>query len=188
MANIANAPLHLGAYHMIGDDNWEPQRTNNFEIQFPNLGQLTSIDTGLALPGNASDLLTLSVKSVSYPSTNIDKLTVQYGNNSVNYAGKPTYGDVEIVVNDFIGIQTERIIMAWSKLVYNPKNETVGWASQYKRDGYLLEFSPDGTVVRRTQLQGCFPGTVSPGNFDNENNSIREISVTFYVDKVVPLD
>lgn len=181
-------PLKLGAYHMIGQDDWEPQRTNNFEVQFPNLGQLFSIDQGLALPGNASDLLTLSVKSVDYPSTEITNLQVSYGNNSINFAGKPSYGSVNIVVNDYIGIQTERIIMAWSKLVYDPKSETVGWASQYKRDGYLFEYSPDGTVVRRTQLRGCFPGNVSPGGFDNDNNSIREITCTFYVDVAIPLD
>ena len=181
-------PLKLGAYHMIDRNEWEPQRTNNFEIVFPNLGDLTSIDQGIALPGNASDLLTLSVKSVSYPDTNIDKLTINYGNNSINFAGKPSYGDVTIVVNDFIGIQTERILMAWSKRVYNPKTETVGWAVDYKRDGYLMEYSPDGTVVRRTQLRGCFPGTVSPGEFNNDSNDLREISVTFYVDVAIPLD
>lgn len=180
--------LQLGAYHMIDRNEWEPQRTNNFEIQFPGLGNLTSIDQGIALPGNATDLLTLSVKSVSYPSTQINKLQVFYGNNSINFAGKPEYTDVEIVVNDFIGIQTERIIMAWSKKVYDPKNETIGWASDYKRDGYLMEYSPDGTVVRRTQLRGCFPGTVSPGGFDNTGNDIREISVTFYCDVAIPLD
>jgi hypothetical protein len=185
---MANAPLRLGAYHMIGDNNWEPQRTNNFEVQFPNLGDLTTIDQGIALPTNASELLTLSVKSVSYPSTSVGKLTVSYGNNSINFAGKPEYGDVTIVVNDFIGIQTERILMGWHKRVYDPKNETIGWASQYKRDGYLFEYSPDGTVVRRTQLRGCFPGNVEPGDFDNDNNEIRQISVTFYVDVAIPLD
>ena len=134
-----SGPLKLGAYHMIGQDEYEPQRTNNFEIQFPNLGQLYTIDQHLALPGNASDLLTLSVKSVSYPATTISPLKVSYGNNSINFAGKPEYGDVSIVVNDFIGIQTERIIMGWHRLVYDPKTEKVGRASVYKRDGHNLE-------------------------------------------------
>lgn len=183
-----SGPLKLGSYHMIGQDEWEPQRTNNFEIQFPNLGQLYTIDQHLALPGNASDLLTLSVKSVSYPATTISPLKVSYGNNSINFAGKPEYGDVTIVVNDFIGIQTERIIMGWHRLVYDPKTEKVGRASVYKRDGYLFEYSPDGDIVRRTQLRGCFPGTVTPGNFSNDDNSIREIDITFYVDVAIPLD
>lgn len=181
-------PLQLGAYHMIDRNEWEPQRTNNFEVIFPGLTGLTTIDTGLTLPENASDLLTLSVKSVDYPTTNISNLTVAYGNNQINFAGRPTYGDVSITVVDYIGINTERIIMAWSKKVYDPKTEIVGWASDYKRDGYLMEYSPDGSVVRRTQLRGCFPGTVSPGAFSNDGNDIREITVTFYCDVAIPLD
>ena len=181
-------PLQLGAYHMIDRREWEPQRTNNFEIQFPGLNGLISIDQNIALPDNATDLLTLSVKSVSYPNTNIGKLQVYYGNNSINFAGKPEYGECEIVVNDFIGIQTERIIMAWSRMVYDPKTEAIGWATEYKRDGYLMEYSPDGKIVRRTQLRGCFPGNVSPGSFDYTGNDIREISVTFYCDVAIPLD
>ena len=111
----------MGTYNKIGVDAWEPQRTNNFTIEFPNLGQLYSIDTQLAMPGNASEILTLSVKSVASPSTNIDALKVWYGNNSINFAGRPTYGDVEVVVNDFVGADTERILMAWHRLVYDPK-------------------------------------------------------------------
>lgn len=181
-------PYKLGAYHMIGNDDWEPQRTNNFELIIPNLGQLYSIDTGLALPGNASELLTLSVKSVNAPGTNIDALKVSYGNNSINFAGKPSYTDVEVVVNDFIGIQTERILMAWSKQVYDPKTEKIGFASEYKRDAYLMEYAPNGEFVRKIQCRGTFPGTIKPGDFDNDDNSIRQISATFYIDVAIPLD
>lgn len=185
---MAFQPLAFGAYHMIGDDNWEPQRTNNFEISFPGLGQLYSIDGGIAMPSNASDILTLSTKSVTYPSTNVEKLTVNYGNNSINFAGKPSYSDVTIDFNDFVGVQTDRILSAWHKLVYDPKTEKIGRATSYKRDGYLKEFSPDGEYLRTIQLRGCFPGNYTPGDFDNDDNSIRRISVTFYVDVAIPLD
>ena len=181
-------PTKMGSWHMIDRNEYEPQRTNNFEIVFPNLGSLFTIDQGILLPANSSELLTLSVKSVSSPETNIDKLTVSYGNTSVNFAGRPTYSDITIVVNDFIGLQTERILMAWSKKVFNPKDETIGFASDYKRDGYLIQYGPNGTFERKTQLRGCFPGTVSPGDFSNDDNSLREISVTFYVDMAIPLD
>ena len=181
-------PLQMGAYHMIGVDDWEPQRTNNFEVVFPNLDDLVTVHTNSQITNSASDLLTLSVKSVSYPSTEIGKLQVSYGNNSINFAGKPSYTDVTIVVNDFIGIQTEKIIMAWSRLVYDPNTQLVGMASNYKRSGYLYEYSPDGTRVRTVKLFGAFPGNVSPGDFSNDDNSIREISCTFYVDYAMPLD
>ena len=181
-------PLKFGAYHMIGEDNWEPQRTNNFEIRFPNLPQLTSIDQGLTMPTNANEILTLSTKSVGGLTTNIPSLNVSYGNNTIKFAGKPEYTDVTITFRDFIGMQTERIIMSWSKLVYNPNTEKVGRASVYKQDGYLLEFSPDGDYCKTWQLQGAWPGNVSFGDYSNDDNSIREINVTFYIDVAIPLD
>lgn len=185
---MAYTPLAMGAYHMIGNDAWEPQRNNNFEIQFPNLPQLFTPHTGIALPANASDLLTLSVKDVSGITENISAIKVSYGNNSINFAGKPDYGDVQITFHDYIGIETERILTAWSKLVYNPMDETVGRASNYKYDGYLLEFAPDGVQMRTWQLRGCFPGTLSYGGYSMDDNSIRDIACTFYVDVAIPLD
>ena len=189
MANVVRtSPLRFGAYHMIGQDAWEPQRTNNFEVQFMDIGNLLSIDKGLHMPGNSSELLTLSTASVGGLTTNISNIVASYGNNQINFAGKPSYDSVQITFNDYIGIQTERIIMAWSRLVYDPKTEKIGRASQYKKNGYLLEFSPDGDFVKMWQLEGCFPGTVSFDGYSNEGNDIRKINVTFYVDKAMPLD
>ena len=181
-------PLKFGAYHMIGQDAWEPQRTNNFEIRFPNLPQLYSIDQGIAMPSNASDILTLSTQSVGGLTTNIPSLDVAYGNNTIKFAGKPEYSDITITFRDFIGMQTERILMAWSKLVYNPATEKVGRASVYKQNGYLLEFAPDGTNIKTWQLQGAWPGDVSFSDYDNESNNIRTATVTFHVDVAIPLD
>ena len=185
---MAFTPLKYGAYHMIGNDEWEPQRTNNFEIQFPGLPQLYSSHEGLAMPSNASDLLTLSTKSVGGINETINALNVSYGNNVVKYAGKPEYNDIQIVFRDHIGIQTERILAAWHKLVYNPQTEQVGRATAYKHDGYLLEYGPDGSYVRTWQLRGVWPGTIAYGDFSNEDNNIREITVTFNIDVAIPLD
>lgn len=188
MAGVRTTPLQFGAYHMIGQDAWEPQRTNNFELQIMDIGNLTSIDGGLSMPGNSSELLTLSTKSVGGFNTSISNIQVQYGNNSINFAGKPTYDSIAISFNDYIGINTERIIMAWSRLVYDPKTQKIGRASSYKKNGYLLEFSPDGDFVKMWQAEGCFPGNVNFSDYDNESNNIRNINVTMYVDKLIPLD
>ena len=74
MPNLS--PLKFGAYHMIGQDAWEPQRTNNFELRFPNLPQLYSIDTGIAMPANSSDYLTLSLKSADTVNITINSINI----------------------------------------------------------------------------------------------------------------
>ena len=181
-------PLKLGAYHMIGNDDWEPQRTNNYELRFPTLPQLYTAQTGVALPSNASDVLTLSNASCSGINSSIDALKVSYGNNSINFAGKPSYNDISADFNDFIGIKSLHIIEAWRNLVYDPYTEKIGRASQYKMPGYMIEYAPDGVTSKMWQIEGCFPGPINYGSFSNDDNSIRKISVTFYIDVAKLLD
>jgi hypothetical protein len=181
------APIALGAQHMVGKDIYEPQRTNNFEIQFPGLGTLVSAkgDMKFTDPGNK---ITLAVKSVGDLQQSIDAISVHYGNNAIKFAGKPTLNDISIGINDFIGMDTERILEAWSSLVYNKYTQAVGRASIYKTDAYLLEFAPDGTHVKAWKLEGCWPGTITYGGFNQEGANAREISMTLNVDFAYALD
>ncbi len=174
-------PSYMGAHHMVGNDVFEPQRTNNFEIQFPNLGKLTSAQGGMEFE-NPGESITLSVKSVGELSQNIDNIAVHYGNNAIKFAGKPSLNDISLTINDFIGMDTERILEAWSSLVYNKYSQKVGRASVYKTDAYLLEYAPDGTNVKCWKLEGCWPGTISYGGYSQDGGSIREISMTLNVD------
>jgi hypothetical protein len=191
MATASNSsfrPYQYGAYHMIGNDNWEPQRTNNFEIHIYGLDSLTSADKGLSMPSNAGKFLTLSTDSVGDLGVNIDALNVDYGNNRIHFAGKPDYSTISLSFNDFVGLETERIIAAWHKLVYNPKTQQIGRASVYKKPAHLLEFSPDGDYIKCWELHGCFPTSVSYTGYNQSSADIRKISVTLSIDYAIPLD
>lgn len=191
MATASNSsfrPYQYGAYHMIGNDNWEPQRTNNFEIHIYGLDSLTSADKGLSMPSNAGKFLTLSTDSVGDLGVNIDALNVDYGNNRIHFAGKPDYSTISLSFNDFVGLETERIIAAWHKLVYNPKTQQIGRASVYKKPAHLLEFSPDGDYIKCWELYGCFPTSVSYTGYNQSSADIRKISVTLSIDYAIPLD
>jgi hypothetical protein len=181
-------PYQLGAYHMIGNDNWEPQRTNNFEIHIYGLNSLISADKGLKMPSNSGQYLTLATKSVGDLGIDISPIAVDYGNNAINFAGKPSYNSISITFNDYVGLETERIIAAWHRLVYDPKTQKIGRASVYKKSAHLLEFSPDGAFRKCWELKGCFPTSVSYGGYDQSGGSVREISVTLSIDYALPLD
>lgn len=187
-SNSSFRPYQYGAYHMIGNDNWEPQRTNNFEIHIYGLDSLTSADKGLSMPSNAGKFLTLSTDSVGDLGVNIDALNVDYGNNRIHFAGKPDYSTISLSFNDFVGLETERIIAAWHKLVYNPKTQQIGRASVYKKPAHLLEFSPDGDYIKCWELHGCFPTSVSYTGYNQSSADIRKISVTLSIDYAIPLD
>lgn len=181
-------PYQFGAYHMIGVDEWEPQRTNNFEIHIYGLDALTSAHKGLKMPSNAGQFLTLATKDVGDLGISVDPISVDYGNNAVKFAGKPSYDSISINFNDFVGIETERIIAAWHRLVYDPQTQKVGRASAYKKSAHLLEFSPDGAYRKCWKLLGCFPTSVSYGGYDQGGGSVRNISVTLSIDYAIPLD
>lgn len=179
----------IGAYHMIGDDDYEPQRNNNFEVHIYGLNNLLTVDAGHKIdPATAEESLTLSTVSVGALGTNVSPLSVPYGNTKVKFAGLPEINDTEIVFNDFIGKSTERILAAWHALVFNPKTEKIGRASQYKKPGILIETAPDGSHERLWQLKGCWPSNLSYGGYDYNGGATRQITLTLAVDIMIPLD
>lgn len=179
----------LGAYHMIGQDDYEPQRNNNFEVHIYGLNNLKTVDTKMNVPQDiAEQSLTLSAVSVGQINTNVGVLTVPYGNTKVKYAGLPEISDSDIVYNDYIGKSTERVIAAWHSLVFDPKTEKIGLASSYKKRALLIETAPDGTRARAWELQGCWPSNVQYGAYDYNGGATRQITMTLTYDVALPLD
>lgn len=169
----------LGAYHMIDDDSYEPQRNNNFEVHIYGLDGLVTVDRGDEIsPSVASDCLTLSAVSVGQINTNVGVISIPYGNTKVKFAGLPEISDSDIVYNDYIGKQTERIISAWHSLVFNPATQKIGRASVYKKRGVLIETAPDGSNARTWLLKGCWPSNVQYGGYDYNGGQTRQITMT----------
>lgn len=183
-----NNPLQLGTYHMVQNAGFEPQRNNNFEVQIVGLDNLKSVDKGTSMPSNAGELITLSVATYSAPQINISPITVSYGNNKIKFAGTPEFPDSSIVLNDYIGINVERLLSAWQKQVYDPKTQKIGRAVDYKRTAYLIEYDPSGTTARQWQLNGCWLSALQLGEFNQEGNSVRQVTCTLTYDHAIPLD
>lgn len=190
-SGVANYTVKkIGAYHMIGDDDYEPQRNNNFEIHIYGLDNLKTVDKGIKVnQAQAEDCLTLSAVSVGQINTDVGIIEIPYGNTKVKFAGLPTISNTDIVYSDYIGKATERIIAAWHALVFNPNTEKIGRASQYKKPALLIETAPDGTSARVWQLKGCWPSNVQYGNYDyNGGGTVRQITMTLSYDIAIPLD
>lgn len=181
----------LGAYHMIGDDDYEPQRTNNFELHvyLGTNANLKTIDSGAKIDTSlAQDCLTLSVQSAGQIATDVGIIEVPYGNTKVKFAGLPNISSTDIVFSDYLGKATERVIAAWHGKVFNPKTQIIGKASDYKKTAVLIETAPDGSSGRAWQLKGLWPSHVQYGAYDYSNANVRQITVTFSYDIAIPLD
>lgn len=179
----------LGAYHMIGNDDYEPQRNNNFEIHIFGLGNLYYIGSNINVSETeAEDCLTLSAVSVGALNQEVGVIEVPYGNTKTKFAGLPSVGNSEITYTDYIGKNTERIINAWHALVFNPATEKIGRASEYKKPAILIETAPDGSCSRVWHLKGCWPSTVNYGGYDYNGGAVRQISMTLTYDIMIPLN
>lgn len=191
MANKVQ-PYQLGTYHMANVHEFEPQRTNNFEVQI----------TGLGEDGKT---ITLAVASYSAPQIEQQVIEVDYGNNRIKFAGKPTFNNSSITLNDFIGQEVEKKISDWQKLAYDYSTQKVGWAYNrdvagnvftdnqgngvyggYKKTCYLIEYAPDGSMPRVWMLVGCWIQSLNLGSYSQEGNAVRQIECTLVYDYAIP--
>lgn len=177
----------IGANHMVDrNDLFEPQRNNNFEIQLhldgvrsPNGTPLIETPGSDHYPGQS---IMLSVATFDAPTINIGVIEVPYGNNQIKYAGKPSYENSRVVVNDFIGLDIERILSNWHDCVFDPDSQKIGRAANYKASAHLVEYSPDGELYRMWMLHGVWPGTLNLGSFDQQGGSVRQVTLDLIYD------
>lgn len=162
-------PRTLGAMHMSNNRTYEPQRTCNFEVQIAGLGEQ----------------ITLSV--LSAPAINItnEEITISHGNAKVKFPGQATFEGGELVVVDFIGADIEKQVHEWQRAVYDPQTDKIGWAADYKKNGILTEYSPDGSVTREWKIMGIFPTAVNYGEHTYDGSDKKQISLTLSYDKCV---
>lgn len=177
-----------GTYYLADNPAaYEVQRSNNFEFI------VTGIK-GMMRPGadgtesnpyfdlDSQKVIRLSVSKAPIPHFSQGVITVRRGNNELKYAGVPTFSNGQISVVDYIGAATKEVLMAWQNLSYNVNTEKVGLVEDYKKDCYLMEYSPDQQLVRKWILKGCWISSISEGDYDSESNDKKMISATIEYD------
>ena len=160
---------NMNAMHMSSNRNYEVQRSHNFEL----------ILSGVA----GSDILALALESFPGAKQSTPAIELAYQNSKVKVAGQAQLEDFEMVVKDFIGADTERIVNDWHRAVYNPETGQTGFTADYKKNGTLYEYSPDGSVSRSWKIVGCWPNNVDYGSFDYNNSDKKTIELPLSVDQ-----
>lgn len=181
----------IGTYHLGENPQlYSPQRANNYEFI------VTDID-GILRPGavagdtnasfrNAQEILRVSVSQAFVPHFTQETVEIKRGNSTVKFASVPTFSSGSLQFHDFIGANTKEILMAWQNLSYNVYTEKVGSLDvpeqDYKKDAFLIEYTPDYRKVRQWRLHGCWISELSEDNYDNYNGDKKMLSVTIEYD------
>lgn len=148
---------------------WEPQRTNHFEVIINGLPQE----------------LTLAVSMFSLPNITNDPIEVAHQNSRHKYAGQANFAGAEsLEVIDYIGLDVEDIVDSWRTQVYNAETDKMGLAADYKRDAYVVEYSPDYEKLRTWKIVGAWPSGVAFGDtLSMEGSEVKKVTLTIAYDR-----
>ena len=180
-----------GTYHLADNPAlYDPMRNNTFEFVVTGLDKLLRVGADgseeNAYITNAQEVLRLSVDSASIPMFTQEVIPVKRGNSTIKFAGTPSFASGSIVVNDWIGADSKSALMAWQNLSYNVKTDRVGNAADYKKDCWLIEYTPDYTKqVRQWQLKGCFISGLSEDAYSMSSDGKKTISATIEYDRAI---
>lgn len=180
-----------GTYHLADNPTlYDPMRNNTFEFVVTGLDNILRVGADgsedNAYITNAQEVLRLSVDSASIPMFTQEVIPVKRGNSTIKFAGTPSFASGSLVVNDWIGADSKSALMAWQNLSYNVKTDRVGNAADYKKDCWLIEYTPDYTKqVRQWQLKGCFISGLSEDAYSMSSDGKKTISATIEYDRAI---
>lgn len=132
---------------------------------------------------DAQEVLKLNVVKAPVPHFSVKVEEYKRGNDTIKFAGVPTFeSGGNIVVDDFIGVGTKDILMAWQALTYDVHTRKGGRMKDYKKNATLIEYTQDFEEIRSWTLYGCWISKISESEFDKENDGRRQITATIEYD------
>lgn len=167
-------------YLATNPKHYEIQRSNNFMF-YVDLTGLTVVNSEYATK-NANAVIQVACSKAFVPHFKQDVISIKRGNNTIKYAGVASFDSGSISVRDYIGSGVKDLLMAWQRMSYDVDTEKVGLATDYKKDAYLLEYTPDYQLVRSWQLHGCWISALSEGEYSHDSNDAKSVDVTIEYD------
>lgn len=183
-STVSTPSLEAHSAYALADNPelWEPQRQNNFEFVVSDLDNLVrpgvDPESDNASFGNAQKLLRLSVMSSSVPHFTQNVITLNRGNTSMKVAGRIEFPEGSLVIRDAIGADTKSILMAWQMKAGDPQTGKVGLMSDYYKDAWLIEYTPDYQVVRQWRLKGCWISGLTEDAYNMDNDGEKTVTAT----------
>lgn len=160
---------HIGAT----SGGFELQRANNALMRI------------VGLDGDENNLFQLSLASFPVPKSTHGIIEVPYLNEKRKFAGMPTYDDITVIFNDFVGEDVALLLHRWYYQIHDPITGKQQFKAQYAKEGRVTLYAPDGTSDREYELQGVWPSGLDGGEIDFATEDGVKINLTLTIDKVI---
>lgn len=172
---------HFGTDHMIGQDDYMPYLKDKFEIRLYNVNS--------ANLASFSDVLTLSTQSLGEFKKSYNVIEDYYGNDSLKFAGKPSYSSVQWTIKGYVGLDTQQALVDLDNQVFNSATEKTGRPSVYMKDAYVLRDSGDGDAnySRIWKWRGVWISELGFGDHDYTAGELVKFSCTLQVSRAIYL-
>jgi len=157
----------LGAKHLSNTSVGELQRVNNFLVEINGL----------------SESVSFLVKGIPLPSSENEVIEVKYGNSKIKLPGPASYSEGELTIHDSISLDTEKELSDWRAQVFDSQTEAIGLTENFKKDGLITEFTPDGSIGRQWKIEGVWPSKFNPGELSNDSSDVKSMSLTLQWDR-----
>lgn len=192
--------IYKGTNHMGRKLAYEPQRLYNFELQIVGLDELYTADlpgTGnyggeindnnaMIHFGSAAERILVACSSFSVPNTEVGSIEIPHYNNVTKYAGKVTFGDATLKIEQYLGSFTEQIMTSWARCVYDPKTQNIGYKADYAKDVYVIQYDSKGGTPRVWKMENAWPKVMPGADWDYNSTERRQMTYTLACDRCVP--
>ena len=188
--------MYRGTNHMGKKLEFEPQRLYNFELQIVGLDSLFTANNQGTSEGkatnkdikftNASERILVACSSFSVPNTEFGMIEIPHYNNTTKYAGKVTFGDASLKIEQYLGSYTEQIITTWCKCVYDPKTQNIGYKADYAKDIYVIQYDSKGGTPRVWKMEHAWPNVLPGADWDYSSTDRRQLNLTIKCDRCIP--
>ena len=196
--NKINETSYLNASHiseLLGD--YEAARSGFFTLIVQGIDDLISatesnktdtkaekVNVGASVTNQ--EILSINVTKASVPHFSLEVLEYKRGNETVKFAGTPSFEAGSLTIDDIVGLKTKDILLAWQALAYDVHSGKGGRMKNYKKTCTLIEYTQDYEQIRTWELRGCWISELSEDTFDKEADSKRQITATLQYDKAIP--
>lgn len=170
-------PIAMGTNHMLGVDSYVPLTTQNFEVRIYNMDG--------SLPGNYSELLTLSTDEVGNITEEQDSIVVHYGNGMIKFPSKVTFSDVDWTLNCYCEPSVLDALKAWRNQVYDPDTEKMGLPSQYMRQVFFIRYDGQGNARQIIRCPGTWINGLNYGGGNQAGGDVVKVQVQFVISKAI---
>lgn len=144
------------------------RRTNNFIVTIKDVTDNSDLE--------------LIIQRAFLPKVSLNVLEMRHGNDAKKFAGVATWEGGQITILDTLKRDELDALLEWFKATYNWATGQVGYAGDYKKEGYISEYAADGKFMRKWAVEGMWISDLDPGELDASQGEMKQISFTIQID------